>query len=167
LVNLSEQEFLEQIKANQGIIYKVVSLYAADPEEKKDLYQEVLLQCWKGWPAFRHESKFSTWLYRISLNTVFTSLRKKTILFYQEELPDHQIMAPIALEKENSVALHQAIRQLTEVDRAYVLLHLDGYSNGEIAQMMGISANSLGVKLHRIRQRLAQILNSTADGYTQ
>ncbi|ULQ52249.1 RNA polymerase sigma factor [Flavihumibacter fluvii] len=164
---MSEKEFLEQIRANQGIIYKVVSLYAADPEEKKDLYQEVLLQCWKGWPAFRNESKFSTWLYRISLNTVFTSLRKKTKLDYKEELPDYQVANPVSLEKEDSVALHQAIRQLTDVDRALILLHLDGYNNGEIAQVMGISAISLGVKLYRIRQRLANLLNSKDHGYNK
>lgn len=162
---MSEQDFLEQIKANQGIIYKVVSLYAADPEEKKDLYQEILLQCWKGWPNFRNESKFSTWLYRISLNTVFTSLRKKTKLHYAEDVPDHQVVPPDVLENEDSIALQAAIRQLTDVDRAIVLLHLDGYNNGEIAQVMGISANSLGVKLHRIKQRLANLLNTTHGTY--
>jgi RNA polymerase sigma-70 factor, ECF subfamily len=164
---LSEQEFLAQIRANQGIIYKVVSLYAADPEEKKDLYQEVLLQCWKGWPAFRNESKFSTWLYRICLNTVFTSLRKKTKLQYKEELPDSQSVSASPLEKEDSQALHLAIRQLTDVDRALVLLHLEGYSNGEIAEMMGIPANNLGVKLFRIRQRLANLLNKNGYGNSQ
>lgn len=161
---MSEQEFLGLIKANQGIIYKVVSLYAADPEEKKDLYQEVLLQCWKGWPSFRNESKFSTWLYRISLNTVFTSLRKKTKLYYQDDLPDTQLLSDAPLENEDSQALQQAILHLTDVDRALILLHLEGYNNGEIAQMMGISANSLGVKLFRIRQRLANLLNSNGHG---
>lgn len=164
---MSERDFLEQIKANQGIIFKVVSSYAADPEEKKDLYQEILLQCWKGWPSFRNESKFSTWLYRISLNTVFTSLRKKTKLVYTDEIPDNQEAAPAVIDQEDSQALHQAIRQLTDVDRALVLLHLDGYNNGEIAQMMGISANSLAVKLHRIRQRLANLLNKEQHGRNQ
>lgn len=164
---MSERDFLEQIKANQGIIFKVVSSYAADPEEKKDLYQEILLQCWKGWPSFRNESKFSTWLYRISLNTVFTSLRKKTKLDYTDEIPDNQEAAPAAIDQEDSQALHQAIRQLTDVDRALVLLHLDGYNNGEIAQVMGISANSLAVKLHRIRQRLANLLNKDQHGRKQ
>lgn len=164
---MSERDFLEQIKANQGIIFKVVSSYAADPEEKKDLYQEILLQCWKGWPSFRNESKFSTWLYRISLNTVFTSLRKKTKLVYTDEIPDNQEAAPAVIDQEDSQALHEAIRQLTDVDRALVLLHLDGYNNGEIAQVMGISANSLAVKLHRIRQRLANLLNKEQHGRNQ
>lgn len=157
---MSEREFLEQIKANQGIIYKVVSLYAADQEEKKDLYQEILLQSWKGWPAFRGESRFSTWLYRISLNTVLTSRRKKEIILFQEAVPEDGQELPLHLNQEDVALLHQAIRQLGETDRAVVLLHLEGYSNTEIADMMGITANALGVKLARVRQRLAKLLKS-------
>ncbi|WP_052323717.1 RNA polymerase sigma factor [Flavihumibacter sp. ZG627] len=157
---MSETEFLEQVKINQGIIYKVVSIYAADPEEKKDLYQEILLQCWKGWPSFRGDSKFSTWLYRISLNTVLTSMRKKNTMIYPDTLPEEESLRATPLEREDSQALHQAIRQLTDVDRALVLLHLEGYANNEIAEMMGISANNLAVKLMRIRQRLAKLLNA-------
>ncbi|KYP15623.1 sigma-70 family RNA polymerase sigma factor [Flavihumibacter sp. CACIAM 22H1] len=156
---MKEELFLSEIKANQGIIYKIVSLYAADPEEKKDLYQEILLQCWKGWSSFRGEAKFSTWLYRISLNTVLTSIRKKTLVVYQDEVPDQEGVDPVQFEQEDSKALHTAIRQLTDADRAIVLLHLEGYSNSEIAEWMGISANGLAVKLYRIRQRLSTLLN--------
>lgn len=161
---MGEKEFLEEIRANQGIIYKVVALYAADPEEKKDLYQEILLQCWKGWPNFRKEAKFSTWLYRISLNTVLSSLRKKTLLVYADDIPDDRLADDRRLEQEDSKALQQAIWKLTDVDRALIMLHLEGYQNGEIAEMMGISDNSLAVKLYRIRQRLAHLLNAGKDG---
>lgn len=161
---MKEEEFLEQIRENQGIIYKVVSLYASDPEEKKDLYQEILLQCWKGWAGFRGDARFSTWLYRICLNTVFTSLRKKSIIVYKDDLPEDAVVLPSHLEKEESLALHAAIRQLTEVDRAVILLHLDGYSHTEIGDMMGLSANGLAVKLYRIRQRLANLLKVRNDG---
>lgn len=156
---MEEELFLSEIKANQGIIFKVVSLYAADPEEKKDLYQEILLQCWKGRKQFRGDAKFSTWLYRISLNTVLTSNRKKTVVSYQETLPELEQVQPVQLERENSLSLQLAIRQLTDADRAIVLLHLDGYSNQEIADWMGISSNGLAVKLYRIRQRLTNLLN--------
>jgi RNA polymerase sigma-70 factor (ECF subfamily) len=74
---VSEQDFLAAVKSNQGIIFKLVGLYAADTEEKKDLYQEVLLQAWKSWPSFRGDAKFSTWLYRICLNTILTQKRKQ------------------------------------------------------------------------------------------
>jgi RNA polymerase sigma-70 factor (ECF subfamily) len=161
---LNEAAFLEEIRANQGIINKVVALYAADPEEKKDLYQEILLQCWKGWPNFRKESKFSTWLYRISLNTVLSSLRKKSFLVYSDDIPDDRLIDDRRLEQEDSKALQLAIRKLTDLDRALVLLHLEGYTNSEIAVMMGISDNNLAVKLYRIRQRLAHLLNAGKDG---
>lgn len=157
---MEEAFFLSEIRANQGIIYKVESLYAADPEEKKDLYQEILLQCWKGRLQFRGDAKFSTWLYRISLNTVLTSNRKKTMIEYKEVLPESGQLPPIQFEQENSRALQEAIRQLTDSDRAIILLHLEGYSNQEIADWMGISSNSLAVKLYRIRQRLTNLLKT-------
>ena len=73
---MSEKEFLSQLKEHQNIIYKLVHLYANTEEDKKDLYQEILLQAWKTYPAFRGEAKFSTWLYRLCLNTIFTIQRK-------------------------------------------------------------------------------------------
>jgi RNA polymerase sigma factor (sigma-70 family) len=156
---MSEQQFLEQVKQNQGIIYKLVGLYAGDAEEKKDLYQEVLLQAWKGWPMFRQESKFSTWLYRVSLNTIFTHKRKKQPVEFIDSLEE---ISPAvqhgSVQKENSVRLQQAIRKLAETDRALIAMHLDGYENPEIAAVLGISNNHVAVKLHRIKDQLANFL---------
>jgi RNA polymerase sigma-70 factor (ECF subfamily) len=156
---VSEAQFLEQVRQNQGIIFKLVSLYATDTEEKKDLYQEVLLQAWKGWPAFRQEAKFSTWLYRICLNTIFTQQRKKQWVDYTDSL---EAISPSVqnstVEKEDAVRLHQAIRQLPETDRAIISLNLDGYENSEIGEILGISNNHVAVKIHRIKQQLANHL---------
>jgi RNA polymerase sigma factor (sigma-70 family) len=157
---LSESEFLSLIKANQGIIYKLTGLYAADAEEKKDLCQEIICQAWKGWPSFRKDAKFSTWLYRISLNTILTQKRRKKIIEYREDLDS--ITSSVeqgTIEQENSRRLQMAIRELVETDRALISLHLDGYENGEIAEIVGISANNVGVKLHRIKNQLTKILN--------
>lgn len=156
---MSEQEFLSLLRQNQAVIYKLVGLYANDEEEKKDLYQEIVLQCWKGWPSFRGDAKFSTWLYRICLNTIFTVRRKKSVINYVEELPENNTVHPDSLLKENAVALHKAIRLLAETDRAVISLHLDGYDNTEIASILGVGANNVAVKLHRIKQRLTNILN--------
>ncbi len=113
---MNEAKFLEQVQQNQGIIYKLVALYATDAEEKKDLYQEVLLQAWKGWPAFRQEAKFSTWLYRTCLNTIFTQKRKKHWVDYKDSLED---ISPAvqngSMQKEDAVRLQQAIRQLPKL----------------------------------------------------
>jgi RNA polymerase sigma factor (sigma-70 family) len=156
---LDESKFLEQVKQNQGIIYKLVGLYANDAEEKKDLYQEVLLQAWKSWPLFRNESKFSTWLYRICLNTIFTQKRKKHKVDYKESLEDISpaVQNGVA-QKEDVVRLRLAIRQLAETDRAIISMNLDGYENPEIGDMLGISSNHVAVKLHRIKQQLGNLL---------
>lgn len=158
---MSEANFLEQVRQNQGIIYKLVGLYASDAEEKKDLYQEVLLQAWKSWPAFRQEAKFSTWLYRICLNTIFTQKRKPQRVDYKDSL---ESIAPAVQNKvaqqEDVVRLRQAIRQLPETDRAIISMNLDGYENAEIAEMFGISNNHVAVKLHRIKQQLGNLLTA-------
>ena len=156
---MSESEFLDQVRANQGIIYKLVGLYANDAEEKKDFYQEVLLNAWKGWPSFRGEAKFSTWLYRICLNTIFTLKRKQQNIEYKDSL---ESVAPAiensGIKKEETQRLHQAIRVLTETDRAIISMHLDGFENNEIAGVLGISNNHVAVKLHRIKEQLSNLL---------
>ena len=157
---MSQTVFLEQVKNNQGIIYKLVGLYAADSEEKKDLYQEILLQAWKAWPSFRGDAKFSTWLYRVSLNTIFTQQRKVSNIEYRESL---ETVSPsvknLSEASQDAQRLHKAIRHLAETDRAIISMHLDGYDNAEVADILGISSNHVAVKLHRIKQQLANILN--------
>jgi RNA polymerase sigma factor (sigma-70 family) len=117
------------------------------------------LQAWKSWPAFRREAKFSTWLYRICLNTIFTQQRKKHPVDYKASL-EH--IAPSInnniVQKEELLGLRQAIRTLAETDRAIISMNLDGYENTEIAEILGISNNHTAVKLHRIKQQLANLL---------
>ena len=157
---MSEQEFIRQVRENQGIIYKLVGLYALDAEEKKDLYQEILLQTWKAYPGFRGDSKFSTWLYRVSLNTIFSHHRKEKRRPYTTEPQEDQYFVDnLAHEREEKETLRKAIRQLKEADRAVVTLHLDGYDNGEIADILGITPNHVAVKLSRIRTQLQNLLN--------
>lgn len=157
---MSETEFLSLIKENQGIIYKLAGLYAADAEEKKDFCQEIICQAWKGWPSFKGEAKFSTWLYRISLNTILTQKRRKKLIDYRDDLePIASATEQNTVQRENSRRLRLAIRSLAETDRALISLHLDGYENGEIAEIIGISVNNVGVKLHRIKNQLAKRLN--------
>jgi len=157
---LNEEEFLKELKQNQGIIYKLVGLYASDSEEKKDLCQEIIYQAWKGWPSFRSESKFGTWLYRISINTLLTFKRKKNFIDYQDNLENFDRPGEEdGNRKDEVMLLRKAIRKLNETDRAIISLHLDGYDNIEIAAIMGISANNTGVKLHRIKNQLMDLLS--------
>lgn len=158
---MSEAAFLEQVRQNQGIIYKLVGLYANDTEEKKDLYQEILLQAWKGWPSFRKEAKFSTWLYRICLNTILTQKRKPQRVDYKDSLESiSPAVQNSVVQNEDVVRLRVAIRQLPETDRAIISMNIDGYENAEVAEMLGISINHVAVKLHRIKQQLGNLLTT-------
>ncbi len=158
---MSEAKFLELLKENQGIIFKLVGLYATDREDKKDLYQEVLLNAWKSWPSYKGEAKFSTWLYRLCLNTIFTQKRKSRPVEYSDTLED---IAPSvennAIQQADSQRLWQAIRLLSETDRAIISMNLDGFDNAEISSAIGITINHVSVKLHRIKEQLAKLLKN-------
>lgn len=154
-----EQRFLDLMRTHQRIVLRLVGLYANDAEERKDLEQEVLLQAWKGFESFRGEAKFSTWLHRVALNTILTQKRRPRVVERRDRL-DHlpDAVHDPGTANDDSERLHRAMFQLPETDRALIALHLEGFDNGEVAGIMGITANNAGVKLHRIKQRLSELL---------
>lgn len=156
---MDEQRFMAYIRENQGLLNKLIGLYANDREEKKDLYQEVLYQSWHARQSYRSEAKFSTWLYRVCLNTILTHKRKKRLVNYTDNI---EPLAPVvqhhADATEDSKRLYQAIRQLAESDRAIISLHLDGYDNGEVGTIVGISTGNVAVKIYRIKDQLTKLL---------
>ena len=153
-----EQVFLQQLEANMGIVHKIVLLYVDHPDDRRDLQQEILYQAWKAFPGFQGRSKFSTWLYRISLNTVLTYRRRQnTTTESLEHIREQPVAAPESTD--NAERLHQAIRQLPETERALVVLQLDGFSNEDIADITGLTKNHVAVKLHRIKNELIKRLN--------
>jgi RNA polymerase sigma-70 factor (ECF subfamily) len=154
---VSEKDFLTKLKEHQKIIYKLVHLYATSDEDKKDLYQEIVLQAWKAYPQFRGDAKFSTWLYRLCLNTIFT-LQRKTNKFEYSDIAHYEEQFTTTSRNDEKERLYKAIRRLPEIERAIVSMHLDGYDNREVGEALGISANSLGVKLHRAKQQLTTLL---------
>lgn len=155
---MEERSFLEKIEEHKGIIAKVISLYAEDAEDKKDLRQEIIYQTWKSMESFRGDAKFSTWLYKISLNVSLSHLNKKKKKSSLSENQKEEWLEPHELS-ERSDKLYRAIRQLNDIDRGVIMLHLDGYTNEEISDMTGLSKNNTGVKLHRIKQQLTETLN--------
>ena len=151
-----EQGFLELLSRNQKLINKVIRIYAFDSEDRRDLFQEIVFQLWRSYRSFRAESKVSTWLYRIALNTAITSLRKKRP--EHTELND-KIIANLQShetpEKSEQVQqLYSAIKSLGEVDRALVMLFLEDLSYKEIADILGLTVENVGVKLNRIKAKL-------------
>lgn len=156
---MSEIGFLQLLSQNQGIIGKVCSIYCNQREDYEDLFQEITYHAWKGYPSFRGDAKFSTWLYRIALNTAISSFRKKRPkLDLVPVLPDTNTHQP-AEQKEQQQQLLWAIKLLNEGERAIIALYLDEISYQEIAEIIGISENNVGVKINRIKTKLHKILS--------
>jgi len=146
---VSEKEFLLLVDQNKGIIYKVIRLYVRHAEDERDLYQEILFQAWKSYPRFNGLSKFSTWLYRVSLNTVLTFKRRPTLVETREVLDASALVTTD--HKDETDMLYAAILELSEIDRMITTLHLDGYENEEISEITGLTKNNVAVKLHRAK----------------
>lgn len=156
---MSEKEFLSMIEGNQGIIHKICRIYRDRQEDREDLFQEVIFQLWRSYPSFNGGSKSSTWLYRVALNTAMASFRKnKPDVTLAEYLPDVQFEANNNEYNERQEALLAGIRQLSEPDRALIALYLDELSYQQIALILGISENNVGVKLNRIKIRLQKLV---------
>jgi RNA polymerase sigma-70 factor (ECF subfamily) len=154
-----EKEFMALMMENRGILYKVIRLYVNHPEDEQDLFQEIHLQAWRSFERFNGLSKFSTWLYRVSLNTVLTFKRRPVLVKPTDNLEHVGGTHEPHTRTEESEALYRAIRELSEIDRMIITLHLDGYENEEIAEISGLTKNHVAVKLHRIKQMLTKKLN--------
>jgi len=158
-----EKEFLHIITENQGIIHKVCSIYCDLEEDRRDLFQEILVQLWKSYPSFRSESKFSTWMYRVALNTAITSFKKekrqpdKSGISYENlQLADE--MYDTRTEEQIRM-LNKAVHQLSGIEKSIILLFLEDKKYEEIADITGITQNYVRVKMNRIKKKLKSLMN--------
>lgn len=145
-----------------GIIIKICRAYTNSQDDFEDYYQEVCLQIWRSRDNFKENSKWSTWIYKISLNVCLTYLKKKDNQYQQfasDTLPGEVIADSQAFADDAINLLYDAIRHLSETDRALILLYLEEKSYSEIADIIGSNANNIGVRITRIKQRLNKILN--------
>jgi RNA polymerase sigma-70 factor (ECF subfamily) len=146
-----------------GIIIKICRAYTDSQEDFEDYYQEVCLQIWRSKDNFREQCKWSTWVYRISLNVCLTLLKKKKsngrTYFTSDVLPDVMLTENRAFADEPLNQLYSAIRRLSEVDRAIILLYLEEKSYAEIADILNTNANNIGVRVIRIKERLKKMLD--------
>ena len=127
-------------------------------EDRKDLYQEIVYQSWSAYERFEGNAKFSTWLYKISLNVALTFLNKRKKASTIKERAVSEVAVEPQELSERADFLYRAIKQLQEIDRSIIMLHLDGFDNTEISEMTGLSKTNTNVKLHRIKQHLTTIL---------
>lgn len=154
--------------ASQGIVHKVCGMYCDDEEDRKDLFQEILVQLWKSYPSFRGDSKFSTWMYRVGLNVAIQYFRKEKKKKEDSASPssfdDMPVIEANEVPEEEIRLLHKAIGKLNDVEKAIVMLYLEEVPDTEIADIMGISQNYVRVKMTRIKAKLKKIANPMEDG---
>lgn len=142
-------------------------MYCDKEECRQDLFQDILLQLWQSFQSFKKQSKFSTWMYRVALNTAISQFRKKKN--NTENLtPDIPINVPeeeTYKEKEDRRELiHKAIGKLNKAEKAIIILYMDDYGYEEIAEITGISMSNVGVKISRIKTKLQKILKELEYG---
>ena len=156
-MNITEREFTQLVQEQKSTIYTVCYMFARDKDEAADLFQDVLINLWKGIGMFRNDSEISTWVYRVSLNTCISADRKK------RKMPTTRLDMNIDLFDDDDTdsrqiqVLRQRIQRLQPLDRAIVLLWLESLSYQEIADIVGLTPKNISVRLTRIRQQLKQM----------
>lgn len=156
-MNITEREFTQLVQGQKSTIYTVCYMFARDKDEAADLFQDVLINLWKGIGKFRNDSEISTWVYRVSLNTCISADRKK------RKMPTTRLNMNIDLFDDDDTdsrqiqVLRQRIQRLQPLDRAIVLLWLESLSYQEIADIVGLTPKNISVRLTRIRLQLKQM----------
>jgi RNA polymerase sigma-70 factor (ECF subfamily) len=159
---MSSDFYTSSILPQAAIIIKICRAYTNSQEDFEDYYQEVCLQIWRSKGNFKEQSAWSTWVYRISLNVCLTLLKKKKNghqYFASDALPNEVTEDSKAFENETLNELYNAIRHLSEVDRAIILLYLEEKTYNEIAEITGSNTNNIGVRINRIKERLKTLLD--------
>jgi len=158
---LSRDFYISFIEPYSPIIIKICRAYTDTEQDFEDYYQEVCLQIWRSRDSFHEHAKWSTWIYRLSLNVCLTLLKKEKnnkdkYLAYN---PTEHLADSNAFENEDLNLLYSAIKKLKEIDRAVILLYLEEKSYQEIADILGTKPNNIGVRINRIKDKLKKILN--------
>ena len=162
-----EQDFLRLMKENQGIVYKICHMYAKTDVAKQDLFQEITIQLWRAFPTFRGGARFSTWMYRVALNTAITSFRKSKKQRSEVKLTP-QITGNLQYEdyddetEQRLKLLYKAIETLNPIEKALVFLYLEDRPYKDIAQTLGIAEVNARVKMNRVKEKLRKLLKHTS-----
>ena len=158
-----EKNFLSDFEKNQNIVHKICRIYTTNQDQHNDLFQEITIQIWKNYSKFRGESKFSTWMYRVSLNTAITLYRKSSRSIKTQDFSE--VSFKIKAEDYDDTkdkqlkALYDGIRELNDIEKALIFLYLEDKPYKEIAKTLGISEVNARVKMNRSKEKLRKILN--------
>ncbi len=163
---VTEAGFEARLRAHAGIVRKVAGSYAWTSHDRDDLMQDIVAALWQAWPRYDPTRPFSTWMYRVALNTAISQVRGETRrrrhhVAYDADLHDAEAPARDLEEDEQLVLLQRAMHSLDPLNRALLMLHLDECSHRDIAEVLGISESNVGTKLNRLKERLRNTLAST------
>lgn len=155
-----KKEFLTVLEKNKGVIKKIVLSFSRGIEDREDLEQEILIQLWKSFQSFRGDSKISTWIYRIALNTALMEVRKRKKSIEKEDYENYK--DSLVHEETNQIEqiqlLYNAIDKLSDIEKAIIILYLDDMTYEEISDILGITVKNVGVRLVRTKRKLEVIL---------
>jgi RNA polymerase sigma-70 factor (ECF subfamily) len=157
-----EAAFVAMIKQNEGVIFKITTIYTDNADDQKDLYQDIVYQLWKSFDSFREEAKISTWMYRVAMNTALTRTRKKKRQGNRVSM-DWVVLQQTAQDdsefEERLKQLYASIHQLNALEKGLILLLLEGKHYAEIAEITGLSPSNVGTRLSRVKQKLKSQIN--------
>lgn len=158
-----EHQFVTNLERDQNIVHKICRIYTNDQASHNDLFQEITIQLWKAYPKFRGDAKFSTWMYRVALNTAITLYRKKKRGIQTQDYDT--VHFRIKAEEYNDeteqqlTLLYNAVKELNDIDKALVFLYLEDKNYRDISETLGITEVNARVKMNRVKTKLKNILN--------
>jgi RNA polymerase sigma-70 factor (ECF subfamily) len=159
--NRQKDQFLDILEKNIGIILKIARVYSKTISDKEDLINNIMLELWKSFGRFKGDSKISTWIYRIALNTSMNYKRKreKDRLFFLDDLKQIENLSWLIEQPDSSHSeiLYQCIDELNQLNKAIILLYLDGNSYDEISDITGISKTNVGTRISRIKEQIKNL----------
>jgi RNA polymerase sigma factor (sigma-70 family) len=163
-------EFIARLEKHQRILFKVAYIYCRGRDDRQDLVQEMLVQVWRSYARFDERVQFSTWMYRIAVNVAITHYRSEsrrvsaTVSLEEYGLDIAAADALFESESDNMRTLQQMISELDELNRALILLFLEGFSSQEIAEVVGISASNVSTRINRLKTKLQTQFNDSKEG---
>ena len=161
--NKLEKKFLSDFEKNQNIVHKVCRIYTTNQDQHNDLFQEIAIQVWKNYSKFRGDSKFSTWMYRVALNTAISLYRKSSRSIKTQDFSDVSFKIKSIdyddTKDQQLKALYDGIRELSDIEKALIFLYLEDKPYKEIAITLGITEVNARVKMNRAKDKLKKSLN--------
>ncbi len=159
----SEKEFLEKIDRHKGIIFKISKMYMDNRDDQNDLFQEIIYQVWKSFHTFEGKSEFSTWLYRIALNTaiIFLKSEKRRSFIRNDDVSLYKIKEDEYNfeDEQNLKRMYECIQKLNPIDKALIFYYLEDFSGKQMAEQLGLSEGNARVKLNRAKEKLKELIN--------